>query len=224
MTFTILLTIIYSTTLLFWTRYLYNCSLKKTVDRTDFFNSIKKIFLFIPLGIQSILLFCFALTELIPLSNKLAAFIELNIYGSRGFLPVDFEALRIVFSGCLLVALQYLLLKMKPVELKSENRISRFFVLMISIYFLETLIANIRHALFFEPLPGFAFEYDSFYLWLLYVIAAFAFAFMKAEWIYKKQMNGVKYLSLASRMVFGYLLLVFIIGIPRIIYTVIQHL
>lgn len=214
-----LIAFIYSTAIFFWIRYLYKYSLKKTVDRTNFFKSIKEIILFIPIGLQAIMLFCFAFGQTIPLSVKFSNFIEFIFFEQRESVLPDFEPIRIIFIGSLLVVFQYYLLKVKLYFIKGSIRIYQIIIFISNIFFLNNLISNIRHSLFYSLLSNLVLNYNNFYIWMLCLLLVFIFGSLKGKWIQEKQINLLKYLSITSRILLLYSILIIIVALPLIIFS-----
>lgn len=218
------LILIYGCAVFFWLRFFYIRSLKTAAGRSILFESIQEIFLFVPIGMQGILLLSFCVIEVIPLSIKLSDSIELIFFTKGEIVLPDFESLKIIFIGALLLTLQYLLLRKNISSYKPLNILIRFSTFLISILFLRFLSSNIFHTFYLFPAGKLPVSYDNNFAWLLCIVLVVIGILMKGEWIYERQLKTIRYFSLASRIVMGYLLLVFIIALPLIIFTIIQKI
>jgi hypothetical protein len=105
----VLLFLIYLAAFFFWSRYLYNHSLKKAADRIYFLEKAAALVVYIPIGLQAILLFCFSLLQVIPIGNELAGVFESAFLKDGGEDIPDFYALTIILTGALVTALNYYL-------------------------------------------------------------------------------------------------------------------
>ena len=210
-------TLIYSLALFFWFRYLYQASIKNAENRIHFIHSLKRILLFIPLGLQGILLSFLAVGQIVPLSISVFEYSGFILFGSMENTLPDFGPIRILFVGSLLGAIQLFLLKLNCSAIKKGSSFRSVLIFIVSIFFLDILIANVRSSLSFFQSPDLVFNYNNFYLWLLCFLLVAIFAFLKGHQFSGKYRTLFKYLALTSRILLTYLLLIVAMALPLMI-------
>jgi hypothetical protein len=224
LSFFILPGLIYFVALFFWGRYLYVHSLKKAADRKYSLQKISALVVYIPVGLQAILLFCFSLPQVMPLGDKLAGLAEFIFFKSgRESIP-DLYELTIILAGALVMALNYCLAVIAASVTNNAGSIfSKSLVFAIGMFFLNLLRLNISYSVFGDTVSQLIISYNNNYLLALALSLVVFFALIKGEWIYKRQSPSIKYFSLTSRILLMYSLLVAIAAIPVIIYQVIKR-
>jgi hypothetical protein len=224
LSFFILPGLIYFAALFFWGRYLYIHSLKKAADRKYSLQKVSALVVYIPIGLQAILLFCFSLLQVIPIGDKLASFFEFIFLTNAGESIPDFYALTIILTGALVTALNYCLAAAAAsVTNNTGSILSKSLVFAAGVFFLNMLRLNISHSFSGNTDSQFIISYNSNYLLLLSLSVIVFFALIRGTWIYKRQSLAIKYFSLASRILLLYAFLVVIAAIPVIIYMVIKR-
>ena len=202
---------------------MYTHTLKDPADRKDFFEKATRIFLFSPIALQAIFLFCYALGKSIPISNALTNFIEFDIFGNTDGRSADFESLEIIMSGSFLLIIQYLLLQAAFRNSKGVQIISRFLIFAGSIFLLRVLVVNILQSISPSNSNDLAISYNSSYVLLFCIPIILILTIVKGAWIYTTRSNSLKLLSLTSRILFIYSLFIVLITVPRVVYSFIVN-
>jgi hypothetical protein len=216
--------LIYFVALFFWGRYLYIHSIKKAVDREYSLQNISALVVYIPIGLQAILLFCFSLLQVIPIGDKLAGVVEFTFFKSGGEAVPDLYELTIILAGALVTALNYCLATAAAsVTNNAGSIVSKSLIFAAGIFFLNLLRLNISYSFFGDTDSGLIINYNNKYLLVLSLCVIVFFALLKGAWIYKRQSLVIKYFSLTSRVLLLYSLLVAMAAIPVIIYQVIKR-
>jgi hypothetical protein len=222
LSFFILPGLIYFAALFFWGRFLYIRSLKKTCDRDYFIDKILLLALYIPPGLQAILLFCFSLVQIIPLAMKLAGWTEFVFLKGTEGMP-DFYAVKIILTGSLVVVLNhFIIIKTSSVNSVAGKVVSKSLAFATGLFFLKVLQVEISHSIAGHAGDEATLIYNSNYLFVPGLFAVVFFALIKGSWIYKKQYAAVKYFSLASKILIWYIFLVMATSIPCIFYLLIN--
>jgi hypothetical protein len=216
--------LIYLLAFFFWSRYLYNHSLKKAADRIYLLEKVSALVVYIPIGLQAILLFCFSLLQVIPLGDELAGLFKFAFLKNAGKNIPDFYAFDIILAGSLLVTGNCCLI-VKASLLKSTviKVVCKSLVFAAGIFFLNVLRLNISYSFFGNTGSRLIISYNGIYVLVLTLSAVVFFALLKSTWMYKKQSRLIKYFSLTSRILLLYSFLVAMAAIPVIIYQVIKR-
>ncbi len=171
---------------------------------------------------QAILLFCYSLLQLIPLGKQLAVWVDAIFLKGTDDVP-DFYPLKIVLAGFLLVTVSYWLAVKAVLVRNTLFRITaKTFAFAAGFFFLKILQLHISDS-FFDNADSWAitvFKSNHILLPLLLVMAIPAF--IKGAWIYKRQLELIKYFSLASKVLLLYIFLVLLAAIPGTLYLLIQ--
>jgi len=130
-----------------WVKDIYTHAFKDPTDREDFFRKLITFCTFLPIVLQAVFLFCYAVGEAILLSTSLSNIFAFNIGGDLKWRAINFGPLKIIFIGALLLTSQYLLLKRNLSVNKGLNIGVKFLAWLISIFFLTLLVLDILNSL-----------------------------------------------------------------------------
>jgi len=202
----------------------YSHTLKDPEDRIFSFEFIKWISFYLPIALQAIFLFCYASGQAILIGSAISNFIAFNLYNDLNEVSINLEPLKIIFIGSLLVSAQYLLLRTNLFDSKGLTIVAKLIAWLISIFFLKLLIENILYSLAIQTSTGLTFSYNNNYMWVISLLLTLSFTFIRGDWIYIKESNSLKYLSLTASILCVYSLFIILITLPRIIYAVIEYL
>jgi len=214
-----MLVLIYFLALFFWVRYLYYRSLRTAEAREVMYERLAAAIVYIPLGLQAAFLFCFAFFQLLPLIDTTGDFFhQFIIKGNRRKIP-DLFALRIIFIGSMMIAMNYLLLR-KAGSLKDKGTalVCKIALFIVNLFWLKVLAQNCVDSFQYRKAVQAVINYNNNYLWLLSIALAAVYGFSGSRagttGIYKK------YIALTARMIWVYCAALLVISIPRIIYLV----
>jgi len=217
-------TLLLACAIFFWIKDVYSHTLKDPEDRIFFFEFIKWVSLYLPIALQAIFLFCYAMGQAILISSALSNFIAFNIYSDLNEVQINLESIKIIFIGSLLISAQYLLLRTNLFDSKGLSIVAKCIAWLISIFFLKLLIENILYSLAIQTSTGLTFSYNNDYMWVICLLLTLSLTFVRGDWIYVKELNSLKSLSLTARILSVYSLFIILITLPRIIYALVEYM
>ena len=207
-----------------WVKDIYTHAFKDSTDREDFFRKLITFCTFLPIVLQTVFLFCYAVGEAILLSTSLSNIFAFNIGGDLKWRAINFGPLKIIFIGALLLTSQYLLLKRNLSVNKGLNIGVKFLAWLISIFFPTLLVLDILNSLSISTSIQFGISYDNDYMWIISLLIVVPLLFVKGAWVYNNNLNSLQCLSLTARILGLYSLLIILITLPRIFVTIIGYL
>ena len=226
MTVFIIPALIYFLSVFLWIRYLYKHSLKKQADRIYTAQKILDFAIYIPVGLQAIFLFCFAVFQFIPLSNQLYHFIETVFLGNKEAGFCNFDALKIIFIGSVVVMINHAVIKTSA-ALKSNpgtDLLYKSLIFFVSIFLLRLLVLNIWGSFTIRPALKLLISYNNNYLLLPSVLSVILFSILKGRLIHKNHGAAVKYYSLGLLILLLYSLLIITITLPLVGCLIIKNI
>ena len=203
----------------FWIKDMYSHTLKDAGDRIFYFGFLKWIIFYLPIALQAIFLFCYAAGHAILLSSGFSNLLVFRTSSDLNEVSNNLGSIKIIFISSLLLSIQYLLLQTNFFERKSLNIAAKFMAWLSSILFLKLLVENILYSLSIQTSTGLTFSYNNDYMWVICLLLILTLTFVKGEWIYGRELNSLRYLSLTARILFVYALFIILITLPGIIYT-----
>lgn len=217
----VFLGLIYVAAFFLWFRFFYLRSFRTAEKRGYFLERLLDLVPVVPMGLQAAFLFCFAFAYL-PLAGRQLSglFGRLVLDGHSGKYP-DFSSLQIIFSGCLLLTLNYILLRAAA---SISNRfiagLLKGALFFISLILLRNLVENIDVAITTGINTRPLVNYGNPIGWIpiLLIILPFLYVHVSA----RHTASLAKYLALASRVLFFYCVLALLIDLPRIIILLIE--
>ncbi|MBL7749516.1 MAG: hypothetical protein JNM19_18910 [Chitinophagaceae bacterium] len=216
-----MLGLIYFLALFFWVRYLYYRSLRTAEARAVMYKRLAAAITYIPLGLQAIFLFCFAFFQLLPLIDTTGEFFHQFIFqGNRKKIP-DLFALRIIFIGSMIIAINYLLLREAGLlKDKGAALACKMMLFIVNLFWLKVLVQNCVDSFQYTKAVRAIINYNNNYLWLMSVVlaAVYGFSGSQAGAIGRNK----KYIALTSRMIWVYCTVLLVISIPRVIYLLVS--
>jgi hypothetical protein len=213
---------IYVIAIFFWCRYLYLHSFKKAADRDYFLDKFLMLAVYLPVGFQAILLFCYSLLQLIPLVKELTALAAVMFENRADGVP-DFCPLVIILGGSLLVVVNYCLaVKAASFSSPLARIVSQVLVFAAGLFFLWFLRLNMAWAFSGAEESMGIKKYTNYYLLVPALVLVLFFAFIKGGWIYYRQSVELKYFSLASKILLFYVVLIIAVALPCLLYLLIK--
>lgn len=179
--------------------------------------------LYVPLGLQAAILFCFALFHLPVIGNKLSSLFDKVVLGHKSSQYPDFYPLQIIFTGSMLVAVNYILQKQAAaVSEKISSLLLQLFVFIGSLFLLRTLVQNIYESIGWNGTHHPAIIYGNSCGWIAALFFSLVFSLLGGGQM--KTDGSTKYLALTSRLLWLYCFIALLFGLPRIIYLVAELL
>ncbi len=219
----IFLTLIYSVAVFFWCRYLYLHSFRTKEDRAYTFKKTSELFLYIPLGLQAAFLFCYAVYEAIPVGFRMSDLFTRLILRDLKIDDPDFDGLKIVFAGSMMIGASYTSIKMTTtLEDRVSAVIAQIMLFALNCFFLKEMVQNIYLSAGFPARGHSVINLQDHTLWIFMLIAVPVLSFIntKAE----GPLSWLRYTAVAARTILVYCLICFVLVLPRIIHLLIKYL
>lgn len=215
--------LIYFSAIFFWLRYLCLRSFNTAERRGYFIRRLLDMVLYIPIGLQAAFLFCYALFHLPVIGKKLSGLFEMVVLDNKANHYPDFYPLQIIFIASLLLAVNYILIrKVGMVREKVPKFLLQFFIFIASLLLLRTLVQNIYESTGWNRAGHIPVEYSNYYAWVPAIVISLVFSVAGGG--IKKTDANTKYMALASWLLWFYCFIAFVVGLPRIIYLIIERL
>lgn len=215
--------LIYFTSLFFWLRFLYIRSLSTAEKRNYFFSRLVDLFFYIPIGLQAAFLFCYALFHLPVNGKNLASLFDKALSGNKNNPHPDLYPLQLIFTATLLLAVNFIFIRMAAsAGKKAVTWLLRVIIFLAGIFLLRTLLQNIYESTGWNRAGHIPVDYSNYYVWLPAIVISLVFSVAGGE--KPKTAANTKYLALASRLLWFYCFIAFVVGLPRIIFLIIERL
>lgn len=210
----IFLYLVYLIAVVGWLRFLWLRSLRTAEDRQYTWQKVSQFALYVPLGLQAAFLFFFAVLQLLPLAGDTAELLDkLILKGGRKEYP-EFEGLRILFSGCGVILISYLLNQAAAkITDTALNLVTKLFLFAGQYFLLKNTVLQIGQSLGFYPTGKILFSLTGSRLFLISLVLAIFFSFSSGK--NGEKISTSRYPALVARMLLFYCLLILLLSLPR---------
>lgn len=205
-----------------WLRFLWLRSLRTEEDRQYTWQKVSQLALYVPLGLQAAFLFFFAVLQLLPLAADMAELLNKRILkGGRKEYP-EFEGLRILFSGCGIILISYLLNQAAAKITDTALVIVSKLVLFAGQYFLlKNTVLQIGLSLGFYPTGKTLFSLTGSRLFIISIVLVVFYSLSSGK--NGKKISSSRYPALAARMLLIYCLLILLLSLPRFYFDLVRY-
>ncbi|MFT3680422.1 MAG: hypothetical protein QM791_09135 [Ferruginibacter sp.] len=179
---------------------MYTRSLKRTGDRKLFLQSAIRVVLFLPAGLQALLILGCIFLHFIPVSEIFTGSFQFDFTGKeeqRFFVTND---LKIILAASLFLTGNLWLIK----KAQYFNGIINVLVFTAGIAMLISLLQNLQCQLWNAGNNKPVFDYSNSVAFTGCLLLITGLSFIKGAWIYKKESDLLKYYVLSSRYLLCY--------------------
>lgn len=210
--------LIYALALFFWLRYIWHRSLRTADKRKQFVESLQKITPYIPIGLHTVFLFCYAVFQFRPVYIRMSALFARYVLKTEGKDTPDFYPLQLIFTVSLLITFYYFLLRLiNAVREKTIAFTLHVLLFTAGLYSLKILVLNIRWSAGLADEASVPVTYANSYLWILTLLFTFFVSLVGGESI--RTDSWFKYIALTCRLLWLYFFAALLFSLPRIFYA-----